>query len=695
MNQRTMSIISDIYEGEKVLTLEAIAQRCKVSQRTIRNDLHAINELLAAHGLCELTLGSGGVIEKQPDFARVMEFIDGSDFYTYKLSQEERKRVAAALLISSAEYITLSAIAEHLYVSRATVINDLDAIKDFISRGKLRVISHPNRGLRVEGAESDKRRFLMRLVDLWNAPTASGIPQKQTAVLAGNQLMIKKIVSEQEHVHKRFLTDEAYQGIVQYLGILVARVLQCEYIEPQTPQELSADAYAMAADILKYIAQYCDVVLTADETDYFAAFLARVRYMKKKPEERESVRIQMITRQFIEQISEELGSNLNDDYDFFENLSNHLGSVFAVAQPEYPANELIGEVAAANPQVLKAAKKHLSILQQYAGRSISEVELGYIVIHICAALERRKNKEVAFHVIVACHAGIGTSQLLMERLKKHFNFQIVDIISAHDAKHVKPSQADFIISTVPLSECRVEYVIVSPLLSDEDYLRIGNKIDTLRGSRHLPSRVEVHELTAGGLMERLAPVIHAIAPEKEQQLLKALKKEVRSYFHQTPEEEAQVLAPYLHNLLTPQHIQLDVACRDWREAVEKAAAPLLREGVIEPRYVRAMLQNIEENGPYIVISKGFAVPHEGLEQGSVRVGMNLIRLAQPVPFDAQELDPVEFVCCLSAVDHKTHLKAFFHLVNLLKQEAFLEGLRTCQTPEEATRWIERLEYQLE
>lgn len=59
------------------------------------------------------------------------------------------------------------------------------------------------------------------------------------------------------------------------------------------------------------------------------------------------------------------------------------------------------------------------------------------------------------------------------------------------------------------------------------------------------------------------------------------------------------------------------------------------------------------------------------------------------------MDPVEYVCCLSAVDHKTHLKAFFNLVNLLKKEEFKEMLRTCRTPEEVSGVIERMEYGLE
>ena len=144
------------------------------------------------------------MIDKADDFGEVFAYIDGGDFYTYKLSQEERKRVAAALLINSSEYITLSTIADHLFVSRATIINDLDDIKNFIKRGRLEVISHPNKGLRVEGTETDKRRFLMRLVNMPQPGDMSGVSQRQTAVLAGNQMVIKKIVSEQEHTFSVF-----------------------------------------------------------------------------------------------------------------------------------------------------------------------------------------------------------------------------------------------------------------------------------------------------------------------------------------------------------------------------------------------------------------------------------------------------------------------------------------------------------
>lgn len=151
MNKRTLSIVQKLSAGKKESSIAELAEEFGVSQRTIRNDLNAINDLLRENGLQSLELKRGGIIRVQEDFAEVIACVMEEDFYQYKLSREERKRLAAVLLVSSTEYITLSGIADSLFVSRATIIGDLDEIKTLIRKNGMEVISHPNKGLRVEG----------------------------------------------------------------------------------------------------------------------------------------------------------------------------------------------------------------------------------------------------------------------------------------------------------------------------------------------------------------------------------------------------------------------------------------------------------------------------------------------------------------------------------------------------------------
>ena len=74
--------------------------------------------------------------------------------------------------------------------------------------------------------------------------------------------------------------------------------------------------------------------------------------------------------------------------------------------------------------------------------------------------------------------------------------------------------------------------------------------------------------------------------------------------------------------------------------------------------------------------------------------MSLIRLKNPVPFGIEELDPIEFVCCLSVVDHKSYLKAFFHLVNMLNDEEYRVLLHEAKDPEEIAKIITKYEYSI-
>lgn len=692
MNKRIVSMIQELSKLERIIYISTLADQFSISQRTVRNDLNAINDLLKEYDLECLRLEKGGLVVRGKAFGEILNCIEEKDFYDYKLSKEERKKIASVLLISSSGFITLSEIADYMAVSRSTIINDLDEVKKYIHSGNMKVHSHPNKGLTIDGKESDKRIFLMKLIS-YNPETANeDIVRKQVAVEEETRIILNKILCEQERVYESYLDDTSFHKIVVYLEIMMSRILHGEYVEKHADKKNSK--YVMAQGIMKYVEQYCNISITEEETQFLSEVLSSAHYMRQKNTDKDSIQIQMATREFIESVSDGLQIDLNRDYEFFENLSNHLESTFA--EDGLERNPVIDTVAEENQEVSFIVKRNIRILSQCAGRTITDAELGYIIVHVCAAIERKKNQICTFRVIVACHAGIGTSHLLIEKLKKHFNFEIIDIVSAHEAGNIQQKDVDFVISTVPLKECKVEHITVSPLLKDEDYIKIGNLIDRLRRDRkYFLIRETERKLTSKALMSQITPVLYEKVPEAASELVKEIANIVTSYFKDTSNMDDEIISPDLYQLLPASHIQLNVKCKDWRHAVYASAVKLLELGYIEERYIDAMIRNIEENGPYVVLSKGFAFPHEGVDQGTKKLGMNLIRLTTPIEFDADERDPVEFVCCLSAVDSKTHLKAFFHLVNMLKKEEFKEALRNCQTEKEMAEIIRKFEENME
>lgn len=675
--------------GECTLTKLATAE--SVSERTIRNDLSEIGDFLAAHGMGPLEVSRRGIVTLEADPTKVLDLLAEMDLATYHLSKEERVACAAVMLAQSTSYLTFAQISDALLVSRTTIIKEIDEIRAYLACHGLEVVSYPSKGLTLKGSESTRRAFLLE-VALAPSEEESIVPARQFSVQAGDQVVVRKLLHEQESRHRCSFTEESFNRIVTYLRIMISRNLQGAYVEPQDDND--SEKYLMAQDILRNITQYCHVQTIVDEIRALSFILESARYLKGSQVRKDALRVQILTRQFIERVSEELGCDLNDDFEFFESLQNHLDSVLKPKPVDYPDTLYIQQILKDNAYVVDTVKSCDRIIENYAGRDLTKLEIDYVALHVCAALERKKNNEAAFRVVLVCSAGIGTSQLILEKLKRHFNFRVVDICSSHEAPEITHADADLIITTVPLHNLSVDSVVVSVLLTDEDYVRVGARIDALRQSRSLPSRIEDEAPNARGLIERLSPVVHEVDPDHATGIMKAVRKVVRTYFNEPMSRVDDVLSPYLHQLLPPSHIRLGVLCANWRESIRESARVLLSEGYIEPRYVDAMIANIEENGPYVVLSQGFAVPHEGIGEGSLMTGMSLIRLKHPVDFNAEELDPIEFVLCMSAPDQRTHLRAFFNLVNLLQDSAFKDALRRSQTPEEASSAIAQFEYRI-
>ena len=106
------------------------------------------------------------------------------------------------------------------------------------------------------------------------------------------------------------------------------------------------------------------------------------------------VKVQLITRTFIESISEELKINLNNDYDFYQNLSNHLGSIFRTGISDLQSNSFLDEVVIKNPDIVLAVKKYIEIIEKYVERKITDVEITYITIHICQLWKEKSRNSI-------------------------------------------------------------------------------------------------------------------------------------------------------------------------------------------------------------------------------------------------------------------------------------------------------------
>lgn len=138
----------------------------------------------------------------------------------------------------------------------------------------------------------------------------------------------------------------------------------------------------------------------------------------------------------------------------------------------------------------------------------------------------------------------------------------------------------------------------------------------------------------------------------------------------------------LSDLLGPGSVRLGVDASDWRDAIRAAGSLLVEGGVAGDSYTDVMIENVEKNGPYIVIAPGFAFAHARPDDSVTRTGMSLVRLAAPVEFGHEKNDPVTLVLALAAVDNTAHRQALAALAKVLASPRKTAALDAAATPEE-------------
>lgn len=668
MNKRLYNILFHIYENPHNITIDFLAKNVNVSERILISDINTLNQILSENDLGVIKI-KNRYISYYGDSVDIKEYLEGLDFYEYTLTKEERVIIETLLLLFVQDKIILADMADIMQVSRSTVIGDQNALEKIIGKNGLTLYSKPNYGIQIKGLESNIRKLYIKLLFQEKTLVQMFLNQKLPTDIMGAEFeLVKKhdktlqsIINEAETFSNITLTGNSNWVLKQYLKFSVYRMQKGLYVDSSLffnsinsySSVLIDNLYPIILDsfevkeclsekcLLKYLAQYFRY--THDTMEIFIENILET---------------QTIVRKFIESVSIDLNLPIYKDYELFEKLSLHLDRIFGRERPKLILYPEVDKVVNDNLHVKEIVSKNVSILEEHFNITMTEAEIAYIVIYICASVEKLKHQLFDANIIIVCNSGFGTSQLLKYKLEEHFLFNIKKIIPAHNLEKNQYllNEIDFIISTVDL-DIDFPYIKISPLLTEEDVININSmllKLETVNISVNAESRYN---------QKILLDKIKAVCQPYDN-LYETIKPVVNDYFNNESD------CSYLNSLLTEEFIKVDVEANDWKDTIRKASITLLEKSFITENYVEAMIDNYYKNGPYFVIAPNFAIPHASIEAGSKKLGMSLIRLKSPVSFNAGDLDPVKYVCVISAVDNKKHLKAIFNLINLLKIEDF-------------------------
>ncbi len=624
---------------------EELARLLSVSTRSIRNYVQDISYFLTDQNITRVVnMTNKGItfIGDTSEGEWLASHLIDTEFYFYRLSSEERAGIITLKLLLSAEPCTLSALTEQFNASRVTIIKDMEQVRLLITRYNMTFDASTNHGYLLVAQEKDRRELISRIVlsstdayHIYNSKiNLYEFYMNEECFKEPFYSELKEILNQAEDRYKISVSDAYFEKILFELKLMTSRVKK-GFSLVQGEDEIfpmkKLNACQVAEFILKEVSRQQEIRFSESETVYFAYKLYENHFYNAKViEDTRCMQTHMVLTSFLDKIGRELMLPLAEDNQLIEQLSTHLSNMKkAHSIGSFVQNDFKDQIVKEYDTYSQLIQKYCSLLEEHFGYRFCEDDIAYIILYIVVSIERYFEEDTIPRVIVVCHTGIGTANFLVEELKSNFNIKVLTATSSHKlADTMKQFDYDLIISTISLPNTVGSWIKVTPMLEDNDILALQR-------------------------------ILFSIKRDKRKDILSKMqtgkKKEIVSV------RDIQ----RLEQVLTSEHIQLEVCCRDWREAIRSAAGILLKSGSIKPQYIQAIEESVISNGAYFVFCPGIALAHAGPGDGVVRFDISMIRLRDPVCFGHKNNDPVQYIICFGSTEAPEDTKLILKLMNMI------------------------------
>lgn len=677
--------------------LEKVAADFGVSVRSIRYDIDDLNVLLLDLSRYDAIVVRQKAAQLQRDVPRrkIMElsFARGRDYNVSPLSTHERVLLSVFTLCWLDDFITVQSLADDYQVSRVTVSRDLQKVREYCEAHGIAFEGNRGKGVRIVADEKTRRRVIAQVLRDYGTTVGlhSGLEVADYLKWFSEQELrsIEDIVREAEAQAGLYLDDVAFEAMVVHIALSIKRS-ETQMGMPTAPMaagtlDVGSLQYQMADHIVRQVESVFGVSLPEAEHYYIEVHIGARSSEAAASSTRDAV-IEFMCMSTIAEVSRELGVDLTHDTHLYDRLLRHvLGSVYrkqAGLLLENPLRDELLEGYAEHAAIVRRALDDNGLSQLM---EMTDDEVTYVLLHFEAALVGDGSERMRHaNVVVVCSTGVGTAELLAAELRRSFDVNIIANVPSHRARGlVGDVGIDLVVSTVEL-DVSVPCVVVRPIPREDDMDRIACALRELgfSGDVDLPP---LRDLGAGA--RKVARILrHNPGRNQEAQLMSELRSllEKRDWIGQ---ERSYMLS----ELLEGGHVVLDAECETWQEAVRASGMPLVATGDITEEYIDAVIANIEEAGPYVVITKHVALPHATNRVGVNETAMSCVRLRTPVEFGSAENDPVKYEFMLATVDATSHLQALMSLVGLLRTQEFLDLLATATHGDEIVSYVREFE----
>lgn len=510
LTARVKQILILLLQEQEAMAIKNLAEQIGTSKRTVQRELEYIPYVLKERNirLCSKTgLGiwlEGEKLVKEA-LLKQLKNQEETDF----ADKSERRRGLKLELLRDRSPKKLYYYANLFSVSETTISKDMEYIEPWFKSFGLQIIRRQGYGVALEGSERNfriaMREFIAKYMDkpvlkqLYEKEELSGPSGVDVkSIKKYYQLLDEEVLSKVStcfssirDLRIRRLTEESYIGLILHVTIAIQRLQDGEIIESsaQLLEKLKQDeAYDLALLIAKSLGKEFSLEIPEGEVAFICLHIKGSKLQRVansngtdeiSPEYKEE--IDEWVQGMIVAYDEQLACILGADEEFVAGLAVHLRPTLVRLRNHLPIeNPHLEEIKEAYSEVFEKCIRVGKFLEAILGYEIPESEIGFLAIHFGAALvriETEKEKKRVVNIGLVCASGIGISRLMASRLQNYLKERVKLVTyGKSDLTPFVLQRNDFFVSSIELEEADVPVLQVSPLLPDEDLMRIDETV---------------------------------------------------------------------------------------------------------------------------------------------------------------------------------------------------------------------------
>jgi transcriptional antiterminator/mannitol/fructose-specific phosphotransferase system IIA component (Ntr-type) len=690
LNQRAAKLLQSILYTPK-MTIKELEKNLRCSRRQVNYDLQKINDWLQSRDLISIEyIRDKGFIINQSIRKDLEDILSTIDLPDYLPSQKDRADIIFIQLFIKKGYLSVNHFLDSIRMSRNTVLSDIQLLKGELEKEDISLTYNRQTGYELVGCEVQIRSFAFKCISgLLQSPNGFHLLEEIYDLLESKDAFAElyrdtfKVMTDIEKDLSVSFIDEQLKDLTVFFLFLLVRISNNHNTELSLGEIKDSLKHSEAYNASLRLMKNFPITINDDEIAYMSMHLLGLNtsydeqvFPLDNPSE-----LYRIIDQIILDFEKFACVSFSDKEEAKRSLFLHLKPAYYRMFFRIPiTNPYLEKIKQEYFDLFTLVKKSLNRLEQLLKNSISEDEIGFITLHFGAFLRKHGIPYRRRQCVIICPNGVSTSSMLKSQMEQLIpEVEVVKVMSLREFKSNIHPDIDFILSTVPIKTTK-PIIIVSPILTANDKAKIIQEVDLLLYQRQ-SQQVKTNDLIQ--VIKQFATINNETA----------LYEAINNLLLGTTVTDNGRYKPMLKELLTKEMVQTTDRVTNWKEAIRLAALPLLENKTIENKYIDAMIESIEKNGPYIVLAPKVAIPHARPESGVNRVGMSLLKIDHAVSFSEGDEDKdANLIFVIAAIDNELHLKALSQLTELLEEEETINQLINCKNADELMPFIDKVSH---